>query len=312
MVKCKFMLKTLTESVKNSIRQFIKRYPIVAGCGMFLFAMFLSVCNSVFVKKTMVQYQLPSWEVIFIRELAICIMLLPFMVRFKFNFFNKKTLKPNAIRNVLYAISTYLLYTLLTKMSVNDVTSFQFFTPVVASIFAMIFLKERGSKIIWLSLLVCVCGGFVIKQPDFNNSSSIYTYILLCLFIGMRSFITILNKKLSMMFSISTIVFYTHIIMFLFSACFAWQFIKPHPTAIVILAFAGLIYCIEYILVYKAYTFCSVLVIQPCEFSKFVYSIILSSLVLGETTTINQIVGAIIIMIGFFISIFDKRQFAKK
>ena len=294
--------------LKNSIKILIQKYPTITGCGMFLFAMFLSVCNSVFVKKTMVQYQLPSWEVIFIREMAICIMLVPFMVKFKFNFFDKKTLKPNIIRNVLYAISTYILYTLFAKMSVNDVTSFQFFTPVVASIFAMVFLKEHGSKIIWFSLLVCVCGGLVIKQPDFNNSSSIYTYMLLCLFIIMRSLITILNKKLSMMFSTSTIVFYTHIIMFLSSVCFAWQFIKPNPVAIIILTFAGLIYCIEYILVYKAYTFCSVLVIQPCEFSKFVYSIVLSSLVLGETTTINQVVGAVIIMVGFFISVFDKRQ----
>lgn len=298
--------------LKNSIKILIQKYPTITGCGMFLFAMFLSVCNSVFVKKTMVQYQLPSWEVIFIREMAICIMLAPFMVKFKFNFFDKKTLKPNIIRNVLYAISTYILYTLFAKMSVNDITSFQFFTPVVASIFAMIFLKEHGSKIIWLSLLVCVCGGLVIKQPDFNNSSSIYTYMLLCLFIIMRSLITILNKKLSTMFSISTIVFYTHIIMFLSSFCFAWQFIKPHPVAIIILAFAGLIYCIEYILVYKAYTFCSVLVIQPCEFSKFVYSIVLSSLMLGETTTINQVVGAVIIMVGFFISVFDKKQLQTK
>ena len=290
------------------IKTFAKKYPISAGCGMFLFAMFLSVCNSVFVKKAMVQYQLPSWEVIFIRELAICLMLLPFMIKFKFNFFNKNTLKPNIIRNVLYAVSTYLLYTLLAKMSVNDITSFQFFVPVVASIFAMIFLKEQGSKVIWLSLLVCVCGGFIIKQPDFNDSASIYTYALLVVFIVMRSFITILNKKLATTFNTSTIVFYTHIIMFLSSACFIWQFAKPHPYAIAILAFAGLIYCIEYILIYTAYKFCSVLVIQPCEFSKFVYSVILSSLVLGEMTTANQVIGAIIITIGFFIGVFDKRR----
>ena len=51
---------------------------------------------------------------------------------------------------------------------------------------------------------------------------------------------TILNKKLATTFNTSTIVFYTHIIMFLSSACFIWQFIKPHPIAIAILAFAGL------------------------------------------------------------------------
>ena len=301
----------MRKRVFGDIKGLTSRYPTLIGCGMFLFAMFLSVCNSVFVKKAMVQYSLPSWEVIFIRELAICLMLLPFIIKFRFNFCDKNTLKPNIIRNVLYAVSTYLLYTLLTKMSVNDITSFQFFVPVVASIFAMIFLKEQGSKIIWLSLLVCVCGGFVIKQPDFSDSAGIYTYALLFLFIGMRSFITILNKKLATTFSTSTIVFYTHIIMFLSSACFVWQFSKPHPFVITILACAGLIYCIEYILIYTAYKFCSVLVIQPCEFSKFVYSVILSSLVLGETTTANQVIGAIIITIGFFIGVFDKKRFAK-
>jgi drug/metabolite transporter (DMT)-like permease len=39
-----------------------------------------------------------------------------------------------------------------------------------------------------------------------------------------------------------------------------------------------------------------------------VYSVILSSLVLGEMTTANQVIGAIIITIGFFIGVFDKRR----
>lgn len=293
-------------------RKLTERFPVLIGCGIFLIAMFLSVCTSVFVKKSMVQYKLPSWEVIFIRETVICLILLPFMIKWKFNFFNKEFLKPNLLRNILYAISTYLLYTLLTKMSVNDITSFQFFVPIVASIFAMLFLREHGSKIIWLSLLICVCGGFVMKRPDFNDVSSIYVYILLAVFILMRSFITILNKKLVMSFSTSTIVFYTHTIMLLSSACFFWQFIQPQLMAILILSIAGVMYCVEYILIYTAYKFCSVLVIQPCEFSKFVYSVILSSFILGETTTLNQIIGAIIITIGFCIGIFDNKLFGVK
>lgn len=292
-----------------------KKKPALFGCSLYCCAMFLSIVSSVFAKKTMAEYNIPAWEVICIRQFAIVIILIPFMIKYKFVFFNKKTLPLNALRNIIYAFSTFLFYTSLQKIPVNEITGFQFFTPICASIMAIIFFKEENSKSIWIALLVCVVGAFIIKGNNIGHTStkvSYIYYVLLIIFILMRAFTSNLNGKLAKMFDTHIVVFYTHTIMFLVSLCFCYQFVRPTLNIILILSFLGLIYLVEYILIYSAYKFCSVLTIQPFDFSKMLFSMILSSIILHEQTTINQILGSLIIIIGFCIMVFSRRTNEKK
>ena len=296
--------------------EFLKKHPNFFGCSIFCFAMFLSVISSVFAKQTISNYSMPAWEVICIRQCAIVIMLLPFMIRYKFNFFNKETLKLNALRNILYSFSTFLFYTILTKMPLNEITGFQFFTPIIASIIAIFIMKENGSKMVWVSLFVCVLGAFIIKGNSSVSDSTVKSnyiyYILLALFIIMRAFCTVINGKLASLFNTKIIVFYTHTIMFFVSLCFCYQFIKPSIYIVLLLSFLGFIYLIEYVLIYLAHKYCTVLTLQPCEFSKMLYSIILSATILNEMPTLNQIIGSIVIIIGFCIMIAGKKHIETK
>ncbi len=293
----------------------LKKKPTLFGCSLYCCAMFLSIVSSVFAKKTMAEYKIPAWEVICIRQSAIVIMLIPFMIKYRFVFFSKKTLPLNALRNIIYAFSTFLFYTSLQRIPINEITGFQFFTPICASIMAIIFFKEKNSKSIWIALLVCVLGAFVIKanttSDDSTKVSYIY-YVLLIIFILMRAFTSNLNGKLAKMFDTHIVIFYTHTIMFLVSLCFCYQFVMPTLNIILLLSFLGFIYLVEYILIYSAYKMCNVLTIQPFDFSKMLFSIILSSVILHEQTTINQVLGSLIIIIGFCIMIFGKEQEKKQ
>ena len=53
----------------------------ILGILFYCIGMFLTTGISVFVKKTMQDYKLPSWEVVFIREIFVLIILFPFMVK---------------------------------------------------------------------------------------------------------------------------------------------------------------------------------------------------------------------------------------
>ena len=278
------------------------------GVICYLSGMFISVAISIFVKKIMVQYKLPAWEVVFIRHSIIVALLIPFMVKFKFNFFNKYALKLNTIRNLFYFASTITFYIVMTKLPVNDCISIEFLVPVFAGIFAMILLREKGSKIMWLALAICILGAGVVKRPTMSNKAEFYAYLMLFAVVLMRAMTITLNGKLATEFKTSTIVFYTNIMMLIMSSFFCMTFIKPHPMAILILFFSAIFYCIEYILIFTAHKWCTVLTLQPCEFSKMLYSIVLSSLVLGEATTKNQIYGSIIILIGFYIMVIGKKN----
>lgn len=282
------------------------------GILSYLAGIFISMLISVFVKKTMVDYKLPSWEVVFIREVIVCAMLLPFMIKQKFNFFEKRALKMNFARNVLYFLSTIMFYYVMTKMSVNDCISIEFLVPILAGIFSSIFLKEKASKAVWLSLFICIGGAMVVKRPSLSNQPEFIAYMMLMIVVVMRAAIIMMNGKLAYEFNTSTILFYANIWLFLFSCLFIPTFIMPHPKAILILVCCGVLYTFEYWLIFSAHKWCTVLTLQPCEFSKIIYSMILSSLILGEATTTNQIYGSIIITIGFCVMIFGKNHIAVK
>ena len=283
-----------------------------SGVLAYLVGIFISTLISVFVKKTMVDYKLPSWEVVFIREVIVCALLLPFMIKQKFNFFQKYALKMNLARNVLYFMSTIMFYYVMTKLPVNDCISIEFLVPILAGIFSSIFLKEKASKAVWLSLFICIGGAMVVKRPSLSNQPEFIAYIMLLAVVVMRALIIMMNGKLAYEFNTSTILFYANILLLLFSCLFAPTFIKPHPVAILILVCCGVLYTIEYWFIFSAHKWCTVLTLQPCEFSKIIYSMVLSSLILSEATTMNQIYGSIIISIGFCVMIFGKKGIAVK
>ena len=285
---------------------------ILKGCLLYAVAQFISVFINVFIKKSIIEYNIPSWEVVAISQGTIVLLLIPLMIKSKFHFFNSKTIKLNLIRNILYAISLYLMYSTLSKLPVNINISVQFLVPIVASIFAYIFLKEKGHFIMWLSLFICIFGAYTIKHPDFSNQTEKTAYLMLFAFVLVRGITTILNGKLASKFDTKILVFYSHIIMFSVSLLFCWQFILLPFKAVAILSALGILCCFEYILIYKANKYCTVLTLQPIEFSKMVYSIILSSMVLGEMTTRNQIIGSIFIAIGFMFMILGKSKIERK
>lgn len=282
------------------------------GIILYLISCLISVCSTIFVKKVMIDYKIPSWEAIAIRQSIICVFLIPFMIKKKFNFFNKTTLKPNLIRNIIYALSVGIMHTAMLNIPVNNGTSLQFLTPIIATIMAIFLLKEKNHLYIWISLFVCLCGVCVIQKPSFDNNTIFYAYVLLFISILLKSFTIILNRKLALKFDTSILIFYMHIIVLFVSLLFFYQFVKVSYIVFVILGFVGIFYLLEYMLIYTSYKYCNVVLIQPLEFSKIIYSIILSNFVLGEETNFTQIIGISIIIFGFLIMFFAKNIFLKK
>lgn len=278
------------------------------GIFLYLISCLISVCSNIFVKKVMLDYQLPAWEAIAIRQSVIVLILLPFMIKMKFSFFNKKTFKWNVVRDVLYAFSIGIMHIALFKIPVNNGTSLQFLTPVIASIMAIFLLKEKNSVFLWIALIVCLFGAFIIQKPSIDNNGVLFAYVLLFISIILKAIITVLNRKLALTFDTSTLIFYMHTIVLFVSLLFCFEFIKFPPVVVLILGIVGVFYLLEYIMIYTAYKYCNVLTIQPLEFSKIVYSIILSNIVLNEQTNFIQIIGISVIIFGFLILLFTKNK----
>ena len=258
--------------------------------------MLVTVLLNIFVKKAITQFSLPTWEVLCIRQMFIVMGLLPLMVKNKFNFFDKVAFKPNVFRNILF---------------LDDATAITFLTPIIGSVLAVKLLKEKPSKTLWVALVLSIIGVVVVKKPGFNNPELLIGYGALLVTTIIRGYIVVLNKRLSNQFDTMTMLFYTHIVMFLVALCFCKQFVPVPFGAFKYLAGAALLFFIEYYLIFKAYKYCTASNLQPLEFTRLIYMMILSALLMGEMVNLNQIIGGAIILSGFAVMLLGKRKQTK-
>ncbi len=275
--------------------------------------MFISVFISVFLKKAILTYDIPSLEVMSVFQGTILCIILPLMIKTRFQFFRKSALKLNLARNILYALSLYVFYSSLKFIPINVNIGVQFLAPVLSSILAILFLKEKNSSLAWVSLFVCIIGAFFIRGgfSKIEGNLELRAYFLLFLFIFFRSFGNILNRKLALKYDTMELIFYSHTIMFSLSFTFMLLLgdYKALPIGVFLsLCLAGFFYFIEYALIFRAFKHCSVLTIQPLEFSKMIYAIILSNIFLNEAPTIYQVFGSLIILSGFGLTILNKKN----
>ena len=279
----------------------------IIGMGVYLIGMVFCVILNAMMKKTINTFHLPVYEVLFVRQLCIVVFLLPLMIKRKFNFFDKKTLKPNLIRNVLFSFATGIMYIGISKIPLNDSTAISFLTPILGSLFAVKFLGEKSSKSIWIALFLSVIGMLIIKKPSFDDDSDLLLgYGILLIAVIIRGYIVVLNKKLSQQFDTMTILFYTHIILLLFSGCFCWQFVPFDINGLKYMLFLGFLFLVEYYFVFKAYKYSPAVLLQPLDFSRLIFMMLFSSIFMNESTTFKQIIGGLVILSGYLVMIIEK------
>ena len=277
------------------------------GVLLYTFGMLITVLLNIVIKFITTEYKIPTIEVLFVRQCFLVLFLTPLMVKRKFNFFNKRSLKPNLIRNILFSIGTFLLYSGMAIVPLNDATAITFLTPIIGTILSIKILGEKCSKSIFIAVLLALIGMFIVKRPTFDNKNLFYGYCFLFVCVFIRGYVVVLNKKLTNQFDIFTLLFYTHIIMLLCSFLYFPFFVKFDILALKYIFIACVLFFLEYFILFKAYKYCQATTLQPFEFSKLIFMMFFSSLFLNEPTTLNQIVGGIVIVSGYFFIILKKK-----
>ncbi len=291
---------------------FRKMNNATQGAGLYLIGVLFHTILIVVFKKVMKIYSDVSvYQIIFIRQMIIVFFLLPYMMKERFDFFNKERFKPNLVRNVLFAISSALLYKGLAIIPVNDAVTIQFIIPIIASIMAVVLLKEKPSEKLWFGLLLCIAGVAYAKKPSLNAEEiSGYVFLLACVFL--RGYITILNKKLTKHSSVMQMLCYTHVIMLFFNFGFFTTFKAVSVGLVLWSAFLAIAFFAEYFFMYYGYRKCDVSALQPLDFFKLIFSMLISYLVLQEKVTIDQAIGGIVVVFAYLYSSGKVKIFNKK
>jgi len=265
---------------------------------LIILSVFFSALMSVLIK--LAQQEINVFTAAFLRFFFGILILTPIFIKTKLNVFKTSHLKIHFLRVIINYPSMLLFFYGINFVSIEKANSLTFVVPFIATILAIIFLKEKiyGYRI--FALLLGFIGMLIIIRPGFIEIS-IGVYMILTSSI-LWAIMIIITKKLSKDDSSITILSYQYLLMLVISFVFAifnWQ--SPSNETIFYLFLAGFSGTIFHLTLYQAYKLVDVSLVQPYSFLVLVFASILGYFVFGEIPDIYTWIGTGIIFIGIII-----------
>lgn len=249
------------------------------------------------IKLTGEEFPFNTYELIFIRSIFAIVVLAPFFVTKKIPFIKKKDLPLNFLTVGLSIIASYFWHYGLTTVEMNTATAISFIEPMLVSLLAVIFLKEKISKHSILALLICFSTIIISSNTNILINKG---YLFLFSNFILYSFSMVLAKKLlirkehpaAILFFKASIVCLTsfHVVPNLLHK------ISLNYNVLLPMLLFSVFYVLETLLIYTAYKIADLSRLQPLIYTKFIFSVVVSYVVLGELLTWKQVLVASIII----------------
>lgn len=209
-------------------------------------------------------------------------------------------------RGIVGVTSMLLFFTAIEYMLIGSAVALRYISPIFATIFAILLLKERVRPVQWLFFLIAFAGVLVLKGFDGAIPLKGLIYIMLAsLFSGLVYIIIrkIGNKEhpvviVNYFMSIATIVGGV-------LSIFNWKTPSLLDTALLLsLGFFGYF---GQLFMTKAFQLGETNVIAPLKYVEVIFAIIVGVGFLGETYTLWSFIGMMMIIGGMLLNIWYKR-----
>lgn len=263
---------------------------------------------SVMVKEASKQFH--TFEIVFFHNVAAFLLLLPWVYRQGI----RSVIKTDKIylhmwRAVLAATALGLYFYAFTIIPLTQARAIALTGPLVSSVFAVIFLKEKPGWHRTIALIVGFIGALVIVQPGTSSFAFVSLFVIAAVFLW--STIEMIIKVLARTESMTTQLFYLLGLMTLFSAPFAIYEWKTPETLYqwLWLISIGVIFLVNNYAVFNAFKYADVTTIVPFDFSGMIFTAIIAYIAFGEVMTMATAIGSLIIVIS---SVYIVKREAKK
>ena len=275
---------------------------------LIILSVFFSAALSVLIK--LAQQDTNVFTAAFLRFFFGMLVLSPIFIKTKLTVFKTTHLKTHILRVVLNYPSMLLFFYAINFVSIEKANSLTFIVPFIATILAVIILKEKIYFYRIFALILGFIGMLIVIRPGIIEVSFGVYMILISSFLW--AVMIIITKRLSRDDSSITILSYQYLLMFIISfvvAIFNWQ--APSNETIFYLFLAGFSGTIFHLTLYQAYKLVDVSLVQPYSFLVLVFASIMGYFVFGEIPDIYTWIGTGIIFIGVIIISFREMKINK-
>ena len=280
------------------------------------FAIFLIIISIIFgtLMGTFIklaQEELNVFTTGFLRFFFGFIIIIPYILKTKFEVFSTKNLKIHILRSALNLPAMLLGFAALAMLPLEKMTAIHFIVPIIVTILAVIFLKEKIYLYRSIALVMGFLGMLIILRPGIIDISiGIYMALISSL---IWSVVIILTKKVSKDDSAITILSHQYVYMSLFSfplVIYFWD--QPSLKTIIFILCAAMSGTILHIALNHAYKLVDVTMTQPYSFLGLVVSSIIGYFVFSDKPDFYTWLGASVIFCGVLLISYRELQLNKE
>jgi len=247
----------------------------------------------------------------FLRFFFGLLIIIPYILKTKFKVFYTSNLKIHILRSALNLPAMLLGFAALAILPLEKMTAIHFVVPLMVTILAVIFLKEKIYLYRSLALIIGFLGVLIILRPGIVDISiGIYMALTSSL---IWSVVIILTKKVSKDDSAITILSHQYLYMSLFSlplVIYFWD--QPNLKTIIFILCAAMSGTILHIALNHAYKLVDVSMTQPYSFLGLVVSSVIGYFVFSDKPDLYTWLGASVIFCGVILISYRELQLNKE
>tara|TARA_B100000029_G_scaffold498765_1_gene568092 strand:+ start:1301 stop:2215 length:915 start_codon:yes stop_codon:yes gene_type:complete len=224
---------------------------------------------------------LDPFVVAFFRCLIGLIIILPFVLHDKFKNLKTNKIKIHILRGIVNCISMFAWFTAVSLIPLEKATAIGFTTPLFATLFAVIFLKEIIKIHRTVALMIGFVGILIIIRPGYLNFE-FGSYLMIVASISF-AFVLIIIKQLSKHDSNFTIIFYSMAIMTPLTLLFAipvWA--TPSLNELMIFLIMGSCGMISHICLIQSLKIADTTLVMPFQYLKLLWASIIGYFIFFE------------------------------
>lgn len=216
--------------------------------------------------------------------------------------------KTHIARSFCYTFGFFALLASFAYMPIANAYAILFLWPLIASILAILILKEHAYRHHWISLILGFIGIFMILKPG-ADGFDIYSLFPLAsaLFLAMGA---VISRKIPETETHFSHAFYPILVTLIVSGVYViFDFEMPTATHFIYFTIMGFLSGFGVMLVGMAFARGNTAVLSPFEYTKMFWAVVLGYLMFGDTLApLTALGAALIIASGIYLVICEGRK----
>ena len=283
---------------------------VLAGIGLMLLAMFAFSLNDVMGKWLVATYTVA--QLLLIRSFAALVMLAPAIHRTGLKtILHPENRKLHFARALCSTLEVGLFYLAVVYLPLADTVAFYLASPILVTLFAVLFLGEKVGWRRWLAVIAGFCGVLIAVNPtgDGLGWPALIAIAGTVLFAGM----TILTRRLAGANEVTLVTWQTVSALGVGAVLVPFGWVQPGWFDFGALCLLGVISALAHMGVNRSLRYAPAATVVPYQYTLIVWAMILGYLFFGDWPRTHVIIGsAVIVAAGMYIFIREQVRAREK